>query len=230
MNTPLVSVIMPVKNGERFLPDSINTILKQDYPSVEIIVVDGQSTDRTQQIVKSYKQIKYICQDNDTGIPNAKNLGIATAGGEFISFISHDDIWAENKLSKQVNYMLLHPDVQYTITLVKFFLEPGCSIPPHFNEALLNGNYVAKMPESLVARKSLFDSIGVFNTKFTYMEDIDWFNRADRNNNQMALIEEVLLFKRIHGTNVSYDPNKNPKINREILGILKKSIDMNLAG
>lgn len=229
MDKPLVSVIIPVKNGEDFLSDAINSILNQDYPSVEIIIIDGQSTDDTAQIAKSFKQIRYVYQHQQPGIPYAKNLGIEMANGEFISFSSHDDLWLAHKLSAQMNYMINNPHIQYTITMVKFFLEKGCSIPLRFNEKLLKGDYIGKMPETLVAHKSLFDKIGVYNTDFNYMEDIDWFNRAELNNIPSAVIDEVLIYKRIHSANVSYDSTKTPKINREILGLLKKSIERNTA-
>jgi glycosyltransferase involved in cell wall biosynthesis len=230
MDKPLVSVIIPVKNGEDFLSDAINSILNQDYSSVEIIVVDGQSTDDTAQIAKSFKQIRYVYQHQQPGIPYAKNLGIEIANGEFIAFASHDDLWLPQKISKQIDYMINNSQVQYTITKVKFFLETGCTIPPGFNIKLLKGDYVGKMPETLVARKSLFNLIGVFNTGFTYMEDIDWFNRADLNKIPAVIIDEVLLHKRIHNTNVSYDSVKNQLINREIISLLKKSIERNPAG
>lgn len=226
MNKPLVSVIMPVKNGERFLQQSIESILNQDYPSKELIIVDGQSTDNTRQIARSYDQVKYIYQDENPGIPQAKNIGIQTASGEFIGFASHDDLWISPKLSRQVEY-IIESNVQYTITRVKFFLEPGSQIRPGFNSSLLNGDYIGKMPETLVARKSLFDTIGIFSTEFTYMEDIDWFNRAEQHNIPMGIIEEVLLYKRVHDHNVSYDPLKISRINREILYLLKQSIDRN---
>jgi glycosyltransferase involved in cell wall biosynthesis len=226
MDKSLVSVIIPVKNGERFLGECISSIVNQDYSPIEIIVVDGQSTDATAQIAKSYKEVNYIYQETNPGIPYAKNLGLSIAKGEFVAFISHDDIWPAHKLSTQIEYMIRN-QLQYTITRVRFFLEPGAAILPGFNKELLNGDYVAKMPESLVAYKSLFDSIGVFSTELTYMEDIDWFNRADLIKTPMAVIEEVLLYKRIHDTNVSYNPSKIMRINREILGLLKKSIDRN---
>ena len=226
MDKQLVSVIMPVKNGERFLRESIGSILKQDYSLVEVIIVDGQSTDATEQIAKSFKEVRYIYQDENPGIPQAKNLGIKIAKGEFIAFASHDDIWGPKKLSTQIDYMNCH-QVQYTITMVKYFLEPGSPLKTGFNEKLLNGNYIGKMPETLVARKSLFDSIGSFSTDFNFMEDIDWFNRADKNNIPMAVIDDVLLFKRVHDTNVSYDSSKISRINKEIMSLLKESVDRN---
>jgi len=226
MHSSLVTIIMPVKNGEPYLSESIQSILDQDYPSIEIIVVDGQSSDNTKQIAESYKNVRYVYQQQNPGIPQAKNIGIQMALGEFIGFASHDDLWAPNKLSRQLKYMERN-NVDYTITRVKYFLQPGSSVRPGFNKDLLEGDYVGKMPETLLARRSVFDRIGIFNTEFTYMEDIDWFNRAALNQIPMGVIEEVLLFKRVHDNNVSYDPSKINRINREILFLLKKSIDRN---
>ncbi|MBI4773745.1 MAG: glycosyltransferase [Deltaproteobacteria bacterium] len=225
MNRPLVSVIMPVRNGERFLREAIESILGQDYPSLELIVVDGQSTDGTGSVVQSFGKIRYIRQEGRLGIGHAKNLGIAAAKGEFLSFISHDDLWPPHKLRTQIDYMVHHPDVQYSLTRVKFFLEPGCSVPRGFRPELLKDDYVGKMPETLVARKSLFDSIGGFNTELTYIEDVEWFARVARSQIPMGIVQEVLLHKRIHDGNASYDPSKMRDIKREIVQIVKKSIE-----
>ena len=229
-NKPLVSVIMPVKNGEHFLKASITSIFEQDYPFLELIVVDGQSTDRTAQIANAFKDVRYLYQEDNPGIGPAKNLGIAEAKGGFIAFISHDDLWPAHKLSMQMDYMTRHPEIQYTITRVKFFLEPGCQIPWGFKKELLEGDYVGKMPETLVARTSLFDAIGGFNTDLSYMEDIDWFHRADRRRVPMAVIQEVLLHKRIHDTNVSYDTSKIRKTTSEIFSSLRSSVARHRAG
>jgi glycosyltransferase involved in cell wall biosynthesis len=77
-----------------------------------------------------------VLQQN-TGIADAYNTGIAAAQGELVAFLSHDDIWMPNKLSLQVNYMRAHPDIEYTITFIKYFLEPGSQIPRAFKSQLL---------------------------------------------------------------------------------------------
>jgi glycosyltransferase involved in cell wall biosynthesis len=100
MNKPLVIIIIPVKNSERFLASAIKSVLEQDYRPIEIIVVGGQSTDGTAQIAKSFKGVRYIYQSGDPGLAHARNLGINLAKGEFIAIISHDDQWAPNKVSK----------------------------------------------------------------------------------------------------------------------------------
>jgi len=220
-----VSVIIPVKDGERFLAQAINSVLEQDYQPVEIIVVDGQSIDSTARIVRSFEEVGYIYQSEDPGIASARNLGIHASRGGLIAFMHHDDRWAPNKLSVQVDYLMRHPQVQYTITKLKFFLEPGCVIPPGFRSELLDGDYVGPMPETLVARKSLFDLIGGFNPKFPIGEDIDWFARAKDKNVAMAIIPKVLVFKRVHDTNTSCLLSNAPVIKQDILRVLKQSIE-----
>lgn len=120
MEKPLVSVIMAVKNGERFLAEAIESVLSQTYEPYEIIVVDGQSTDRTEKIAKSYKPVRYIRQTGK-GVADAYNVGIDAARGEFVAFLSHDDLWAPNKLSVQVDYLIGQPEIQYTVAKAKFF-------------------------------------------------------------------------------------------------------------
>ena len=225
VNKPLVSVIIPVKNGERFLAAAIQSVLDQDYARVELIVVDGQSDDRTAQIAQSFTQVRYLFQQGDPGVAAARNLGIAAAQGELVAFISHDDLWARNKLSVQVAQMIEHPELQYTITRVKFFLEPGCACPPGFRKELVEGDHVGVMPETLVARKSLFDQIGGFDPEFVIGDDNDWFVRAQDNQVPATVIPQVLTYKRVHETNISLNPSNVDKFSREMLKIAQRSID-----
>lgn len=92
MNKPLVSVIIAVKNGERYLTSAIKSALAQEgsWP-IEIIVVDGQSNDRTFQIAQSFGLVRFIRQVNK-GVSDAYNVGIDAAKGEFLAFLSHDDL------------------------------------------------------------------------------------------------------------------------------------------
>lgn len=221
MSSPLVSVIVAVRNGERFLSAAITSILNQDYRPLEIIVVDGHSEDNTARIAQSFETVRYIQQEN-RGISDAYNMGIAAAQGDVIAFLSHDDLWMPNKLSLQVNYLKEHPEIQYTIAMVKFFLEPGCAIPPGFKKKLLEGQHVGRIMETLVARKSLFNAIGGFDSGMALAEDADWYARANDRNVPMAIIPEVLLHKRVHNANASSDAHTS---NRELLKALKRSIE-----
>lgn len=225
MPDPLVSVILAVKNGERFVAQALRSVFMQEYLPFEIIVVDGRSTDRTAEIARSFG-VRYIRQEGD-GIPDAYNTGIEAAQGELVAFISHDDQWAPNKLSLQVNHLRLHPEVQFTVAKVRFFLEPGFAPAVGFREELLEGSHVAYIMETLVARKSLFSQIGKYDRSYPIGEDVDWFARAKDNNIPAAVIPEVLVYKRIHDRNASGHANLN---NRLLLRILKRSLERKRLG
>jgi glycosyltransferase involved in cell wall biosynthesis len=215
---------MPVKNGERFLTSALDSVEAQTYKQYEIIVVDGQSVDRTAEIAKSYEAVRYICQTGH-GLSNAYNVGIDAARGELIAFLAHDDVWTPDKLSIQVEYLMNHPEVQYTIARVKFFLEPGFPLPPGFRKGLLENDHVGRILETLVTRKSLFDVIGKFDPHVAISMDVDWFSRASDSNVPMAVLSEVLLNRRVHDTNTSLQAEiNNQGYNEEMLKLLRRSV------
>ncbi len=220
MNEPTVSVILAVKNWERFIASSINSVLASNKQPLEIIVVDGNSVDGTERIAKSFSTVRFVRQVN-RGIADAYNLGIESSRGQFIAFISHNDIWDQHKLSTQVDYMVRHPLVQYTVTKVRHFLEPGQPMPPGFRKELLERDCVGYIMETLVARKSLFDLIGNFDTSYSVAEDVDWFARAKDKKIPMAIIPEVLVHRRLHASNASLNARDN---DRQLLRAMRQSI------
>lgn len=203
MQEPLVSVVVPVYNGERFLAAALRSILGQDYHHFELIVVDDGSTDGSAEIARSFDRVLYMYQKNQ-GVASAWNSGIAASGGEFIAFLAQDDLWTPNKLGVQVHHMINHPNLQYTIAKARCFLEPGCAIPSGFRKELLEEDRVAWIVETMLARKSLFESTGGFNSSLTTVEDVDWFVGLRDAGTPMAVIPEVLLYRRIHDDNFSY--------------------------
>jgi glycosyltransferase involved in cell wall biosynthesis len=219
MERPLVSVIVPVYNGESYLRAALESIFAQDYYPFEVIVVDDGSIDESAAIARSYKELRYIHQPNQ-GVAVARNVGIEPTRGEFIAFLDADDIWTPDKLTVQINYLMDHTEIEYSIGMVKFFLEPECSIPPGFRKELFENDHVGQILGTLVAPKSLFEKIG-FDPNLTTAEDLDWFTRANDSKIPMAVIPRVLLYKRIHNKNISLN---NPANNQNLLRALKRSI------
>jgi glycosyltransferase involved in cell wall biosynthesis len=214
-----VTVVIAVQNGERYLPAAIESVLAQTYKASEIIVVDGESHDNTEKIARAHSQVRYLRQGG-SGWADAFNTGIDAAQGELIGFLSHDDLWLPNKLSRQVEWLVREPETQYTVTLFKYFLEPGFALPPGFKRELLGKSLVGRIWETLVARKQLFDRIGKLTTDFCLANEVDWYARAKDHAVPMGVIPEVLLLKRLHDTNLTY----NSQVNLDLLGILKQSI------
>ncbi|CAM4157784.1 glycosyltransferase family 2 protein [Bacillus cereus] len=107
--TQLVSVIIPLYNAEKYIEETMESILNQTYKNIEIVVVDDGSKDQSSSLVKNLKkkhpeQIKYILQENQ-GVSVARNTGIENASGEYISFLDSDDLWHHTKIEKQMESM-----------------------------------------------------------------------------------------------------------------------------
>ena len=109
-NTPLVSVIMPCYNSERFIAESIDSVIGQSYPNFELLITDDGSTDNSVEIIKNKvekdNRIKLFILKERKGIAKARNNSLSHAKGRFIAFLDSDDIWTTNKLSTQINFMI----------------------------------------------------------------------------------------------------------------------------
>jgi glycosyltransferase involved in cell wall biosynthesis len=218
---PLVSVIIPVKNGERFLPQALADVASQTYEHHEIVVVDGRSTDRSAEIAAAFPGVRCIDQVGD-GFADAWNVGIGAATGDLIAFLDSDDRWTPEKLERQVELLRGDAGIAYAITRVRFVLEPGHPPPPGFKPELLETDHVAHMPSALLARRSVFDEIGRFSTEYEIANDIDWFARLKDSGLRGAVVPEVMVLKRVHDANLSYfaSQNRNP----ELLRLLRESV------
>lgn len=108
MQKGLVSIITPCFNGERFLADTIESVLNQSYTNFEMIIIDDGSTDNTTEIAKEYSlldsRVKYLHQPN-AGSASARNNGIRNAEGQYIVLLDHDDLWNEDFLEKQIGFI-----------------------------------------------------------------------------------------------------------------------------
>lgn len=128
MNEPLVSIITPVYNAEKFLEDTIKSVIKQSYKNWELILVDDCSKDSSSDIIKKYKEnddrIKYIKLEKNSGASISRNIGIKNANGRFIAFVDSDDLWEEKKLEKQVEYMLEN-NIGFSFTSYRYMRENG---------------------------------------------------------------------------------------------------------
>lgn len=119
LKEPLVSVITPAYNAERFIGETIESVLKQTYPHWEMIIVDDKSTDRTVEIVESYvkqdSRIKLIQLEKNSGSAVARNTAMDNAKGRYLAFLDSDDLWMEEKLEKQLKFMQEN-DIAFSFT------------------------------------------------------------------------------------------------------------------
>ncbi len=198
---PLVSVIIPVFNGEDFIREAIENVLSQKYPALEIIIINDGSTDGTEAIIKQLPvDIRYFTQDNN-GPSAARNKGIRDASGEFITFLDADDLWPENNLNIMVDEILRNPDMEVI---------RGYAQLMEFNKASGCYDYVGNPKESFphyigaaIYRKSAFEKVGLFDPMLRFGEDSDWFLRAGEMKLNIKRLEETSLYVRRHEGNMT---------------------------
>ncbi len=222
---PLVSVIIPVHNMGRYLADALRSVFAQDYRPIEVIVVDDGSTDDTAEVARSFGEVDYVHQSNQ-GVAAARNQGIARSRGELIAFLDADDLWAPPKLTVQVEWMRERPEIGYVTALFRNFLEAGVSRPAWIKEEQLVEEQAGGVP-NLVARRAVFEKIGVFDPAHRSGSDLDWVVRAKDAKIAAAMLPHVLLSRRIHASNQSYQWQGGKAM---LLKALKASIDRQRAG
>ncbi|MDZ7957761.1 MAG: glycosyltransferase family A protein [Aulosira sp. DedQUE10] len=220
-NLPLVSIVIPLYNCEKYLAEALDSVFAQTYRPIEVIVVDDGSTDDSAKIAQTYPSVRYLYQSNQ-GAAIARNVGIALAEGELIALLDADDVWQPNKISLQVQYLNQYPQIGILATKVYQFFESEVEIPSEFRHDKLLGEQPGMIPSTLVIRKTVFDQIGGFSPEFVPSEDTEWIYRARDSQVEIAMLPEVMVMRRFHGSNISWKTVSTSS--SRLLKILKASI------
>ena len=224
MEYPLVSCIVPVFNGARYLRDALDSIFAQTYRPLEIIVADDGSTDNTTAVVASYgHRVRYLRQRNQ-GPAAARNLGIRTATGEFVAFLDADDLWHPDKLKRQLARFHARPELGYCVTYVQnFWAQELQAESERYQGHRISRPLPGYVTQTLLARRVLFERIGFFEPALRHGDGTEWFLRVARQNTEMELLPDVLTFRRLHAANQSRLLASDSR--DEFLRIVKMSLD-----
>jgi glycosyltransferase involved in cell wall biosynthesis len=220
----LISCVVPVYNGERYLREALESIFAQTYLPLEVIVVDDGSTDNTPQVVGRFKNcIRYLEQSN-RGPSATRNLGVSAARGDFVAFLDPDDLWHPEKLARQMARFKARPELDLCVTHVQMFWAPELR---EEGVRLRNQARVNTVPGyttgTLLTRRTFFEAVGDFDDRFWFGDATDWFLRAADFRAVMELLPDVLLYHRMHTTNLT---RRRISASRdEFLHIVKRSLD-----
>jgi glycosyltransferase involved in cell wall biosynthesis len=203
---PLVSVVVPVHCGERFLGAALASVVEQTYPHTELIVVDDGSTDSSIAVARActHPRLRVICESH-RGVAAARNSGITAAGGSLIAFLDADDEWAAEKLELQVALLASREDVAIVHTHVRSLLAADTPAPAWMpREWLADPSRPAYLPSNWLVRRSAFDLVGGFDETYVTGQDLDWLVRARWAGLKSEMIPVRLVSWRVHGANATY--------------------------
>lgn len=208
---PLVSIVMPVYNGARYLRSAIECILNQTFTDFEFVIVNDGSTDNSAEIIKSYSdpRIKLIEKEKNSGIVETLNQGIRAARGSLIARMDADDISLPERIKKQVNFLREHPEVGVLGTTMQLLNENGSlsdvdavvTEDEDIRKALLVANMLVH--GSVVVRRDILEKIGLYNKSAHHVEDYDLWTRASEHT-KIANLPEVLYQWRINTQGLSH--------------------------
>ena len=198
---PLISVIVPVYNGARFLADAVANVLAQDYPSLEIIVVDDGSTDDIAGAVSRLPvDVRFFRQEN-AGPAAARNRGLRDASGQFIAFLDVDDLWPAGNLAMLSRVLAAEPGLMVVHGHAQMLI-----LEPTTGEFRPEGNPAESFPYYIGAglyRREVFELVGPFDASMRFAEDTDWYTRLKESSLPAERLPQVTLEVRRHGANMT---------------------------
>lgn len=229
---PLVSVILPVYNAERFLREAIDSILTQTFRDFELILLNDGSTDGSEAIIQSYqdKRIVYLKNEKNEGLVYTLNKGIDTAKGQYIARMDADDVAVRERLERQLGYLRTKKDIGVVASAIQFINEKGAlqgpwaldakTITPVQIRSVMARECCIAHP-SVMARSSLMKRFK-YNPTQKNIEDYDLWLRMMNGSIGFAKIDQPLLWYRIHPTSITQASKQTLVPHKRIFDCKKK--------
>ncbi|WP_022760438.1 glycosyltransferase family 2 protein [Butyrivibrio sp. AD3002] len=205
---PKISVVLPVYNGERYLRQSIESVLNQSYKNFELIVVNDKSTDSTPSIIdemaKKDARIVFVDNKKNLRLPRSLNKGFSFATGDLFTWTSDDNIFLENAFDEMVSFFVAHPKYDFVFSKIEYIDENGVT---NGDANYINGD-LTELPLSncigacFMYRNYVHKKLHGYNTKKFLVEDYDFWLRVYRDF-EMGFIPKVLYYYRNHGESLT---------------------------
>jgi glycosyltransferase involved in cell wall biosynthesis len=220
-----VTCVVPALNAAPWIEETLRSILGQTQPPVEVIVVDGGSDDGTPALATAVDARVRVGHDPGQSPPASRNRGIREAGTDFVAFLDADDLWHPEKLERQLARFAERPELDALATHVQNFWDDG-----HETEADHYRDHRRMQPipgyamNTVLARRSAFlEKVGLLNPDRRFSDGAEWFIRAREAGAVYELMDDVLAYHRLHGTNMSRRDSEAGE--EEFLTLVKSVLD-----
>jgi len=199
------SVIMPVRNGMRFIEEALDSVLRQLAPDDEIVVVDDASNDATRLVLARMQDPRIrTLNGSGRGVSSARNIGLAAAAGEFIAFLDHDDLWPIERHPVLLQALLADITMDCAIGRLRMRLEQDAILLPQF--AHMEGQLAPHLSLcTALFRRRILELIGGFDEDMRFWEDTDYFLRLKERDYRVVQCRVDALIYRRHSTNTTCD-------------------------
>ncbi len=221
--TERISAIVSVFNGERYLQEALESVLSQTRPADEIIVVDDGSTDGSADIARAFDRVIVLSQAN-AGQAAALAAGVARASGTLFAFQDADDLWALDKLERQLA-VLADPSVEAVFGMSEQFVSPELEPELHTRFAPPEKILAGEISQAMLVRRSAFERVGGYDPTLRGAGFTDWLARAKRAGLRSVTLPEIVLRRRLHLTN--YGRTSVEERNRNMFAALRRNIRRN---
>ena len=224
MQSSLVSVVIPTFNREpRMLGAALESVLAQDVPALEVIVVDDGSATSAAQVVERYGERVRCHEKQNGGIASARNAGVALCRGDLLAFLDSDDLWEPDKLPRQIEALRSDPGLEAVFGQAEQFYDAEVDDAFKRRHPIKDRIVDAWLCSAMLIRRVAFDRVGVFDEDRSTSPDIDWLLRAKEAGLRVAMVPHVVYRRRIHTTN--HNVTESVEENRGRLLALKRSLD-----
>jgi glycosyltransferase involved in cell wall biosynthesis len=194
-----VSIVVPVRDGERYLGEALDTLLAQTRPPDEIVVVDDGSTDASADVAAARPGVR-VLRRPAAGPAAARNAGIAASGGALIGFLDADDVAPPSRIERQAAALERDPRLAGVVGLVEHFVSPDC---PHvaLDVDVPEGVRPGWLVGALMARREAIAAAGPFAESMMGGETVEWLSRLRAGHHPLEVVDELVLRRRIHERN-----------------------------
>jgi len=217
-----VGVIIPVRDGERYLAEALDSVLAQTHAPQDVVVIDDGSRDRTAAVATQYAPRVRCVSQAAAGIGAARNRGAAEVRGEFLAFLDGDDVWPIHRLECQLAAFSVRPRPDLVFGHIEQFVSP--ELDPTMGAELVcpEEPQAALLANTMLVPRFVWNRVGCFSTTAVRSEFLDWLLRAREHGLREAMLDEVVLRRRLHASN-------HGRVRHEVAGeyalTLKRALD-----
>jgi glycosyltransferase involved in cell wall biosynthesis len=196
-----IAVIIPVRNGERYLAEALDSVLAQAHQPCDIVVVDDGSTDRTVALAQRYAPGVRCISQCAAGIGAARNRGVAEGRGEYLAFLDGDDMWPRDRLERQFAAFSRDPRPDLVFGRMRQFLSDDLDAAARAQVVCPEDSQPAFLANTMLLPRAVWERVGPFSTETVRSEFLDWLLRARELALREVMLDDVVLLRRLHASN-----------------------------